>query len=247
MIWLLLFSFVFASDDVHVRLQKMMEQKLDQLVDVQNFEKFVKDHPEYFPGLTPKKQSTLIVKREEWELEGEKYPLSNGYRQFFIAGNPQTLKDLWTSPEYFARVYQLDKDGKVEGSKNSKTRFQSRIYKKVPIVDDQDYTLDYEVTDKKDYYFVRARLVKDNGGFALRDNFKVLKVVPGGMEVTVVDYIYPLSSIVRALGPAVRGTLRDELQKLNVLEKCFVEEGKTFPPPDVIFDLCHSRIKPQKT
>jgi hypothetical protein len=111
MIWLLFLSFVFATDNVHVRLQKMMEQKLDRLVDVQSFEKFVKDHPEYFPGLTPKKQSTLIVKREEWELDEKKYPLSNGYRQFFISGNPQTLKDLWTSPEHFARVYQLDKDG----------------------------------------------------------------------------------------------------------------------------------------
>jgi hypothetical protein len=106
--------------------------------------------------------------------------------------------------------------------------------------------LDYEITDKKDYFFIRARLVKDNGGFALRDNFKVLKVVPGGMEVTVIDYIYPLSPIVRALGPALRETLRDELNKLNVLEKCFVEEGNTFPPADSIFTLCHSRIKTQK-
>lgn len=237
----------YATEDIHVRLQKTMEQKLDQLVDIEKFKNFVKDNPEYFPGVSAKKPTSLIVKREEWILDNEKYPLSNGYRQIFIEGSPQTLKDLWTSPDLFSKVYELDSDGKVDGSKNTKKRFQARIYKKVPIVADQDYTLDYEVTEKEKLVFVRARLVKDNGEFALRDNFKVIEPVEGGMIVTVVDYIYPLSGIVRALGPVVRNTLRDELQKLNLLEKCFVEQGKVFPPAEEIFKTCHELIKPKRT
>lgn len=240
-------NILFANESVHTQLQKNMGQKLDQLVDAEKFKNFIKENPDYFPGVSAKKPTSLVVKREEWVIDDEKYPLSNGYRQIYIEGNPQALKDLWTTPELFPQVYQLDKDAKVDGVKNTKTRFQARIYKKVPIVADQDYTLDYEVNEIGPLFFIRARLVKDNGEFALRDNFKVIEPIDGGMIVTVVDYIYPLSGIVRALGPAVRNTLREELQKLNLLEKCFVEKGKVFPPTDDIFKICHELLKPPKS
>ncbi len=229
-------------------LQKEMDNKLTELTDPVKFKEFIQKNPELFPGVSPKKPSQIVIKREEWKIGDQTFVLSNGYRQLFIEGlNSKFLKELWSTPELFPKIYQLDKSAVIPGFKNTKTHYQARIYKKIPIIADQDYTLDYQVTEKPGSpYFVRARLVKDHGEFALRDNFKSLEETPDGMVITVIDFIYPLSSIVRALGPTVRGTLKDELRKLNELEKCFTEKNTTFPPAEATFALCHELIKLKK-
>ena len=120
----------------------------------------------------------------------------------------------------------------------SKEKFKARIYKKVPAIEDQDYTLEYTFTYKKPYTFIRARLDKDQKGFALRDNLKVLEETKDGLIAREISYLYPLRWYVRALGPTARSTMKTEMNKVSWMEKCLTEESPSFPPSDETITKC---------
>jgi hypothetical protein len=181
----------------------------------------------------------MVVEREDLELNDDTFTLAIGYRQVSTESKKADfLKSLWSSPELFQKLYNLDGESKVEDPNFSKDRFKARIFKKLPAIEDQDFTLEYTTTHKANFTFIRARLVKDEAGFALRDNLKVLEETKNGMVIREISYLYPLKWYVRALGPTARSTMKTELNKVSVTEKCLTEESSHFPPSDEIIKKC---------
>lgn len=245
--FLLLIVFLIGSN-LHARVPEkeildIFNQRLDDLANPEAFKKFVEEHTNLFPDFS-KVNPSMEVEREELKLLDDKFTLAIGYRQVATDSGTNTkadfLKSLWASPELFQKVYNLDGESKVvsEDIKVTKNRFKARVYKKVPAIEDQDYILDYTITHKKPYTFIRAKLDVDQKGFALRDNLKVLEETKDGLVIREISYLYPLRWYVRALGPTARSTMKTELNKISVIEKCLVEESPSFPPSDEIISKC---------
>lgn len=216
---------------------EVFNQRLTELSTPENFKKFIEEKTNLFPDAT-KENPSMAVEREELKVNDETFTLAIGYRQVAMQGKADFMKSLWSAPELFQKLYNLDGESKVEDPNSTKTHFKARVYKKVPAIEDQDYVLDYEIFHKKPYTFVRAKLDKDNKGFALRDNLKVLEETKNGLIVREISYLYPLRWYVRALGPTARKTMKSELNKVSMIEKCLSEANTGFPPSDEIVTQC---------
>src|SRR5690606_15004135 len=148
---------------------------------------------------------------------------------------------LWATPELFQKIYDLDAESTVaesEPKQKSPKQFKARIFKKIPAIEDQDYVLEYTIIEKKPYTFIRAKLVEDRKKFALRDNLKVLEENADGMVIREISHLYPLKWYERMLGPTDLSTMKKEHNKISVIEKCLVQESKTFPPTDDDIKKC---------
>jgi hypothetical protein len=225
----------------------IFNERLNSLANPKSFHEFVDLHQNLFPDPL-KVNPSMEVEREELKLNDETFTLAIGYRQVATKSGTKDkaafLKSLWATPELFQKVYNLDGESKVPDTddiKDSKNRFKARVFKKVPGIEDQDYILDYTITHQYPYTFIRAKLDKDQKGFALRDNLKVLEETKDGLIIREISYLYPLRWYVRALGPTARKTMKTELNKISLIEKCLVEESVSFPPTDEIIKSC---IKP---
>jgi hypothetical protein len=218
---------------------EVFNQRLDSLASPEAFSKFVTEHKNLFPN-SKSQNPSMIVEKEELALKGDTFTLAIGYRQVFIKGKAEIQKDIWSAHNDYQKYYNLDGDSKVEGN-FTKDKFKARIFKKVPAIEDQDYTLDYTMTTQGKYTFMRARLDKDAKGFALRDNLKVLEETKDGLIVREISYLYPLRWWVRAMGPTARKTMKEELNKVSVMEQCLVENTQSFPPTDATVKTCSDK------
>lgn len=217
---------------------EVFNQRLNNLANPESFSQFTQNHKNLFPEHKSENPS-MVVEKEKLTVNDESFTLAIGYRQVFIVSNKADfLKKLWSTPALFQKIYDLDDKSNIDDPAATKTKFQARIFKKVPAIEDQDYTLEYTVTEKKPYTFIRAKLVKDEKGFALRDNLKVLEETKDGLIVREISYLYPLKWYVRALGPTTRSMMKDEINKVSYTEKCLVEESSTFPPSDETLHKC---------
>jgi hypothetical protein len=243
-----LILFFFLGNLCHAKVPEkeileIFNQRLNDLANPEAFKKFTESNSKLFPDIVAQNPS-MVVEKEELSLKDDTFTLAIGYRQVATAKGTNTkasfLKSLWLAPELFQKIYNLDGDSKVvsEDLKESKDHFKARVYKKVPGIEDQDYILDYTITYKKPYTFIRAKLDKDQKGFALRDNLKVLEETKDSLIIREISYLYPLRWYVRALGPTARKTMKVELNKVSMIEKCLVEESQSFPPPDEIIKKC---------
>lgn len=185
-------------------------------------------------------EPSMVVDKDKLMINDVTYSSFVGYRQVLIKGKPEILKALWTMPELFQKAYGLDDTSKVDGP-SSKDSFKARIFKKVPAIEDQDYTLRYTITEQKPFTFVRAKLDHDKNDFALRDNLKVLEETVDGLLVREISYLYPKKWYVNALGAVARSTMKTELNKISFIEKCLVEESNVYPPSDEIFKKCSQK------
>lgn len=219
-------------------ITEIFNTRLDELANATAFKKFTEEKVKLFPDST-KENPSMVVEREELVLNDETFTLAIGYRQVAInSKKADFLKSLWASPELFQKIYNLDGNSKVEESDSSKNKFKARIYKKVPAIEDQDYTLEYTIKEEAPYTFIRAKLVKDEKGFALRDNLKVLEETKDGLIVREISYLYPLRWYVRALGPTTRNMMKKEMNKVSMTEKRLTEESTSFPPSDELIEKC---------
>lgn len=214
---------------------KIFSDRLEKLSNPESFSEFLKDNKNLFPE--PSQTPSMVVVKEELPIDGDTYTIAIGYRQVLIKGSQSILNDIWSSPEDYQKYYHLDGSSKVDGT-FTKDHFKARIFKKVPAIEDQDYTLDYKITNSKNFTFVRATLDHDTKNFALRDNLKTAQKTPEGVVVREISYLYPLRWWVRAMGPTARATMKTELNKVSIMEQCLVETTKNFPPSDEIVQSC---------
>ncbi len=209
-----------------------MAKKLDELSSPQKWEDFVSKNGKLFPKLTKEaEKSFVIVQKEELDVQGSSYTLGVGYRQIFIKAPILRVKQILNSPELFKDLYGLDADANTDGisqpeKREELTSFKARIYKKVPLVPNQDYILAYHNEAVGPLWIQRAKLDVDNEHFALRDNLKVLVATKEGTIFREISMIYALKWYVRFFGPGVRDVMTKELGKISNAVKCLAENGK---------------------
>jgi hypothetical protein len=201
-----------------------VNKEFTQLADLESWKAFLDDHPELFP----KNNSEVFVKVEKKDLKagGGSYTVGMGYRQVFIKADIQKVKDILNNPDGFRYLYGLDADSKVDEKKGDK--FRARIYKKVPLVADQDYVLEYSSHQDGPVWFQRAKLVEDKKDFALRDNLKALESVEGGVIFREISMVYILKWYGKLFGPQARGIMEKELKKITLATKCAAENPTPF-------------------
>lgn len=233
-------SYVYAKVP-EKEILEIFNQRLNDLATPESFKKFTKNQSK-FPDLKKENLSenpSVTSEKEEIKVSGDTFTINIAYRQVALkSDNSSFLKSLWAEPKLFQKIYKLDSDATIDEPGSSASRFKAHIYKKIPALPDQDFTLEYTTTHKDNFTFVRAKLVKDETGFALRDNLKVLEETKDGLVVREISYFYPLKWYVRALGPTARSTMRSELNKISRVEKCLTEESSHFPPSDEIIKNC---------
>ena len=176
----------------------------------------------------------VTVIRQSMMIDGKKWTLGKGSIRVVIKAPIDKVRKLLTSPAHFQSIYNLDAPCVVDEDIKAKAKltsspsgdFLARIYKRVPIFEDQDYILSYKAFQKDSFWFQHASLVKDLKDFALRDSIQILQ--PLDKNTTIfreISLLYLRRWYLRLLGPQVRGVVRKELQKVAKNFKCIAESS----------------------
>ncbi|MEQ1877504.1 MAG: hypothetical protein ABL958_12735 [Bdellovibrionia bacterium] len=196
--------------------------KISQLETAGAWRDFVKAKPDTFP-LVKQGESTVVVDKMTLELKGDTFTLGIGSRQMFLKAAFERVKKILNSPVYWKYLYGLDADANIGEPGDV---FKARIFKTIPVVSDQDYTLEYRNFENGGVWFQRAKQDSDKNEFALRDNLKALEKVDGGTLYREYSIVYVLRWYLRALGPQMRSVMEKELAKINVSMRCMAESPK---------------------
>jgi hypothetical protein len=202
-------------------IQNAMGEHLSKLQSASAWREFVKSKPDGFPK--DLSRPTVLVDKMPLQLKDEAFTLGISYRQMYMKTTMERAKQIMTSPDLWRSLFGLDADSKLEETGN---RFKARIFKKVPVISDQDYVLEYKNLEDQGIWFQRATQAEDKKEFALRDNLKALEQADGGIILREVSIVYILRWYLRALGPQVRSVMVKELTKLNSSTKCAAESEK---------------------
>ncbi|HEX4925191.1 MAG TPA: hypothetical protein VFV50_13950 [Bdellovibrionales bacterium] len=203
-------------------IQNAIAERLNKYQSAQSWREFVKSVPAGFPADI--KTMTAETDKLTLELDGDTYTLGIGYRQVFMKADFERVKKLLTDTALWKDLYGLDAEATISDAADGK--FRARIFKKVPVISDQDYTLEYKQFEDGGVWFQRATQAEDKKDFALRDNLKALERVDGGTLLREVSVVYILRWYLRALGPQVRSTMETEVTKLNHALKCAAESSE---------------------
>lgn len=221
-------TYVRASTEK--KLQKYFDETIEAISTAKGWSDFLKQKTEAFP--TVDKSKTFVkVEKEEIKIDGETFTIGIGYRQALINTSFEKIKRILNSPELFKNLFFLDKTAVIDETYKEITKqekdqetFRARIFKSVPLISNQDYVLEYKNFKDQDYWFQRARLVKDAENFAVRDNIKVLENTENGIVFREVSYVYVLRWYVRAMGPSMRSIMHKEMIPITNSLKCLAEK-----------------------
>ena len=217
-----LFCFHAAAAIPQKEILTAIGTKITQLETAEAWKTFVKSKPEIFPPMKDGK-STVVVDKMTLELGGDTYTLGVGSRQMTLKADYERVKKILNTPAYWRNLYGLDADANVSEPGDV---FKARIFKKIPVVSNQDYTLEYRNFENGGVWFQRAQQESDKNEFALRDNLKALEKTPGGVIYREYSLVYVLRWYLRALGPQMRSVMQTELEKINVSMRCMAESPK---------------------
>ncbi|MCB0394921.1 MAG: hypothetical protein KDD25_10185 [Bdellovibrionales bacterium] len=197
-------------------------EKLESLINSQNWSQYVERHPNGFPANFEQSPVHVSVEAEDLEVNKESFTLGWGFQQIFIKAPTEIVISWLTNPSAFQSIYDLDGSSHPSSNVNP-LNFVARIFKKVPVLADQDYSLAYTVSKSGPVWFQRAKLVKDETDFALRDNLKSVVAVNGGTLYREISMVYVLNWFVRMMGPTARKVMKDEITKTAKSMKCIFE------------------------
>jgi len=215
------------GNDFHDEVMRYFDQRLLELTEPGVFEAFIAKHPNYFPPKSDAHPVHVVVEKEHTRIGGKKVGLGVSYLQVFIAAEPAYVRQLMESPQWYRHIYDLDRDA-TYGPINGDGTFKAHIYKKVPVIPNQDYILSFSCVSRGDLWFQRATAIEDRKAFALRDNLKIVHPVEGGTLFREVSFVYPLSWWARALSGVARKTMIKELRIMGNAIKCIAEKGSPF-------------------
>lgn len=228
LLFLIQFTWAFDLKPIHHDISNVFRERLDKLESVEAWTKFISDHPELFPKITGESAPSTVVTEEEIKVKDDTFSIGTGHRQSFVKTKFESYKEFLNSPQLFQFAYGLDGPTKVNDPDGG--RFLARLQKKMPGIEDQDFTLSYTSKQMGNFYFMRAPLAEDKRNFALRDNLKVLEKVADGVIAREISIVYPLRWYVRMMAGTMRNLMKDEMNKVARSEKCILEQENGLTP-----------------
>lgn len=232
--------FLMAGSEFESSIMEYFDQRLDELTDVTAFKNFVDSHPHYFPEASFDDPVRVTVSKEHVRIGRKKIKIGTSYLQVVIKAKPELMRQLMESPHWYRDIYDLDRDAAL-GSVGEDGSFKAHIFKRVPVIPNQDYILSFSCTSQGNLWFQRATLVEDLKDFALRDNLKIIEPVDGGVVFREISFVYPLGWLARALSGVARKTMVKELKVMGNAIKCIAEKGLPFEPD--VAASCWERFK----
>ena len=192
-------------------------------------ERFRKQNTDLFPR--EERGEWVQVRKEEIRLaNGKSVSIGAAYSQVFIPAPLERGIRFLESPQWFRDIYDLDGEAGLGRGPGDSGCFHARIFKKIPLLPDQDFVLGFERVWQGDIWVQRGRLVKDRGNFAVRDNLKILESREGGMMYHEISLIYPRRWWARAAGPTFRRIMRKEVSNMLKVLRCVISHGDDFDP-----------------
>ncbi len=223
----LLASGILAGSEFRTAVMELFDLRLSELAGVEAFDNFVNAHPDYFPAMSAERPVHAVVEKEHVRIGRKKIKIGTSYLQVFMKAEPAYVRQMMESPHWYKDIYDLDRDATM-GSVGEDGSFEAHIFKKVPVIPNQDYILTFSCETHGDFWFQRATLLEDRKDFALRDNLKILQPVDGGVVYREVSFVYPLGWLARALSGMARKTMIKELKIMGNALKCIAEKGAPF-------------------
>ncbi len=175
----------------------------------------------------------------EMKEKGSSYFVGIGLRSVFINAPPKTVVSIVNDPHFFQALFGLDKTSIVEEPKEV-NHYQSRVFKLVPGIETQDFILQHDGQWEGDFWIQRAKLVRDEKGFALRDNIKIVEPFEGGSRYREVSLFYPLRWWMRLLNGVVKKETAHQMMQINKTVKCTAEKvASGIPMSQDLAKECH--------
>ena len=249
-----------SSEKISMELDKIAEP----LKDHKGWEEFIKKNSQLCGQVNTKSNySHVEVIDQNREIEGQTIRVGLGCRTVFILAKPSTVVTVVDSPQFFQSLYGLDKpavereitpstheitlpqnkvnaDQAVQTPKNNSVPYEARIFKLVPGIETQDYTLKYESHWENLVWIGSAKMTKDAKNFAVRHNVKIIEPFENGSVYREVALFVPIRWWVKLFSGLTQKVTKQELKKLNFSIKCAAEKvEKGEPMSDSIGKLCH--------
>ena len=225
---LLTVPFISNANIQQDKVSKAMAVELDKWTSKNQMQTLMEEVPKI------DKPVNVTVTKQNMMIDGKRWTLGKGSIRVLIKAPIDKVKKLLTSPNHFQSIYNLDASGVIDESIKAKAKltsnpsgdFLARIYKRVPVFEDQDYILSYKSFQKEAFWFQRASLVKDLKDFALRDSLQIVQSVDENTTIfREISFLYLQRWYLRLLGPQVRGVVRKVLNKLAKSFKCIAESS----------------------
>lgn len=192
-------------------------------------ELFRRNHSDLFPREEP--GEWVRVRKEKLRLEnGKTVSIGAAYSQVFIPAPMERVIRYLETPAWFRDIYNLDGAAPLGEGPGDTGCFQARIFKKIPLLPDQDFVLGFDRTWQGDMWVQRGRLVEDRKDFAVRDNLKILEPRDGGVMYHEISLIYPRRWWARAAGPTFRRIMRKEVRNILKVLRCVISGGDEWEP-----------------
>jgi hypothetical protein len=214
-----------------------MENLLNPLSNAEGWRGFMAQHSDCLGGVDRSSPAGVGVSDVTVNVDGKDYKVGVGCRSVFIAASPKTVVSIVNNARYFQALYGLDKPADTESAGNSpgaslETSFDAHIFKLVPGIETQDYTLHYDTHWSGDEWLVQTRLIKDDRHFALRATRQIVEPAGGGDAAIFreVGLFVPLRWWMNLVHGIVQSVTKRELAKLNWSVKCAaekVQQGQT--------------------
>lgn len=239
---MLFFLFLVSSAFAKIpdtAIQTRMNQLLSPLKTQEEWSKFVKVHKNTFGEVSEKLPGPQVgVEELVFEIDSEKYKVGMGVNTVFIKAPPKVVVSVVGNPDFFQSLFDLDKPARATPTKEDV--YEARIFKIVPGIENQDYTLKYEGRWNEKAWIQRAQLVKDEKGFALRDNLKIVEPFGSGSLYREISLFFPKRWWLRMLSGTLKSVTARELTKVGRALKCASEkvEGGS-PMTEEIGKACH--------
>jgi len=215
-----------GDNDRIVRIQAAFARKLDRIqLHPRGWQDFKRENADLFPQ--DDCGEWVVVRKEKMALEtGESVAVGVAYSQVFIpAAMDRVMRYLGTT-RWFRELYNLDACAVIASPcPGTDDAVRARIFKRVPLLPDQDFVLELTWTRQKDIRFQRGRLVEDRKRFAVRDNLKILVPEGEGVIYREISLVYPRRWWARAAGPTFRSVMRREVREMVAVLRCVISAG----------------------
>jgi hypothetical protein len=209
------------------KIEKLIEDQLVGLMDNGAFKTFINNNRLYFPDLDKNNPVSVWVGKRKFFIGENRISIGLGIWQVYIRATSCDVINILKSPELFQPLFGLHGEA-IVNSQGDRDNFQARIYKRVPVLKDQDYILGFSHKRSGNIWFQFAKLIEDRNEFALRAHLKVVESANEAVILRELSLVYPLKWWVRFLFGAVRNIMKREMRYLSKAIKCLAEKGPPF-------------------
>jgi hypothetical protein len=238
LVYALFFTGTALSSVPKDKITDAMNKEIHPLTSKTGWKPYIDSHPHLFSDDKIQTQPYVSTEDLKVNIDGKNYVIGIGARSIYIEATPKTVVSIVDTPRFFQALFGLDKPADiypvVAGSP-----YQARLFKLVPGIETQDFTLSYVGNWEDDTWVGTATLVKDEKDFALRTNVKIVEPKGTGSIYREVALFYPLRWWMNLMHGTVQSITRKELTQLNKSIKYASEKvQKGAPMSDDIGKSC---------